>query len=395
MSFFARRAMAALSLIVLAACTSQPARSPSATSAPPSATGSATQSPSETATPTASSSATAPAAVVVAALGATVIAGASASAMTAIATQRPAAVGDTVGTDAHGLGEFRFSDGSLERLGKSTTVVLTELTPAGVQRTRTALTLGDTWHSVQKLTVPGAAYEVATPVGVAAVRGTRFAVSCTPKKCIITVLEGTVQFTPTGGAAIAVAPFQRLQVPGDKAARTVTGGELTADPWITDNLKRDNATTVVAGAPNPAFSGRYQLATKILTSTAGPNSGFNTTPHVWTAVAACASGPCAVVATSDSGRVFPFVYADGQWVDKQTVKLQCRVGGSRALIPNSFLNESFALVLHIDQIKGAVATRLSGIYADHASQCNSVPGYGAMDPAYDETVSFVLTRLPN
>lgn len=201
--------------------------------------------------------------VVVAALGAIVSAG-PAAALTAVQGERASAVGDTVRTDAAGLGELRFPDGSLARIGKNTQLVLVELTAAAVQRTRTSLSVGDTWHQVKDLTASDAVYEVATPVGVAAVRGTTFALSCSPTQCVLTVLEGEVTFTPKSGNPVDVPGPGSLTATaaGPGAPQSIAPQQLQADPWIAANIARGSADATAASTTGASTAASRSAASE-------------------------------------------------------------------------------------------------------------------------------------
>lgn len=183
--------------------------------------------------------------------------------LTAVEEQREVTSGDTVSTDPAGLAELRFADGSLARLARTESLVLTELTAAAVQRTRQKLTVGDTWHRVQDLTGEDAAYEIETPVGVAAVRGTTFTLVCDDApSCVLTVLEGTVEFTPLTGDAVELEAFQRLTFTNDGPdgePAPVSADTLREDPFTADNIQRDGLDELYDDAPEPvAVGGLYR-----------------------------------------------------------------------------------------------------------------------------------------
>ncbi len=156
-------------------------------------------------------------------------------------------MGDVVATDSAGRAQLDYPDGSLTRLGPDTTLTVDVLDSAEAQRTALSLDVGQSWHRVQKLVAEKAQYEVSTPVGVAAVKGTAFEVDCTAEPaCTITVIEGVVEFTATDGSVFEVDPYQRLVVPnpdgGDPVVTVAPVAVVQADDWISGNIDADEIT---------------------------------------------------------------------------------------------------------------------------------------------------------
>ncbi|WP_158437789.1 FecR family protein [Naasia lichenicola] len=171
-----------------------------------------------------------------------------------------AVAGDHVITDSAGLAELRYADDSLTRVGPGTDLTVLELSSSDAQRTAVSLEVGQTWHRVQKLVAEDARFEVETPVGVAAVHGTAFAVECTDAPaCEITVLDGEVEFTLTDGTSVTIGANQRTTIPnpggGDPVVEDVSAGEFS--DWASANLARDNGAssspTPTASTPGPTF----------------------------------------------------------------------------------------------------------------------------------------------
>src|SRR5690606_38528348 len=95
-------------------------------------------------------------------------------------------------------------------------LVVAELGTVETARVALRLEVGSTWHRVQRVVGEESRFEVETPVGVAAVRGTTFAVECTADAtCRFTVYEGELEVTPLGGEPIVLGPFERLHLPGE------------------------------------------------------------------------------------------------------------------------------------------------------------------------------------
>lgn len=151
--------------------------------------------------------------------------------------------GAVVRTDAAGFGQLDYADGSLARLGPDTTLTVVALADAADEvATELDLGAGRVWNRVRGVTESEGRYEVGTPVAVAGVRGTAFDVACDPAGCTFTVLEGIVDVTLPDGTTITLTAGQRLRIAADGTAGDVDDGGLApllADPWIADNLTRD------------------------------------------------------------------------------------------------------------------------------------------------------------
>jgi hypothetical protein len=89
--------------------------------------------------------------------------------------------GDTVKTDASGLAEIDYTDGSITRLGNSTVFTISKLTnEKGGRQTQGTLSVGETWNRAAKVSETGS-FEVKAGGTTAAVEGTAFVAKCVPK----------------------------------------------------------------------------------------------------------------------------------------------------------------------------------------------------------------------
>jgi hypothetical protein len=86
--------------------------------------------------------------------------------------------GDTIKTDATGLAEIDYTDGSLTRLANNTVYKLTVLTDEqGGRQTTGTLSVGQTWQRAAKQTETGH-FDVKAGGTTAAVEGTAFVAEC-------------------------------------------------------------------------------------------------------------------------------------------------------------------------------------------------------------------------
>jgi hypothetical protein len=179
------------------------------------------------------------------------------------------AQGDRVQTDASGLAEVAYFDGSWQRVENQTTLTLTELVDIeDGQVVRTGLDQGRAWQRVQKLTGDGDSFEVDTPVAVGSVRGTEFAIDCSPAPvaCTFSVVEGVVALALSSGSSVTLNAGDRLSVQQDTPPgepEHVGVDQLRQDPWIAKNLALD-----AAGPPAPP--GGASGGTGTLPTASGP-----------------------------------------------------------------------------------------------------------------------------
>ncbi|HUQ40215.1 MAG TPA: FecR domain-containing protein [Acidimicrobiales bacterium] len=148
-------------------------------------------------------------------------------------------------TDATGVGQFNFWDGSLTRIGPSTEYSLNVLSRNGGQRSvEGKLDIGKTWHNVKKVTTSGSRFEVRSSNAVAAVRGTKFAVVCLVRNvCTIAVAEGSVLVTGKNGDVVLVGSGQEVTV--DELGQLSPLRPISDDPWIETNVELDQVEAEV------------------------------------------------------------------------------------------------------------------------------------------------------
>ncbi|WP_158437793.1 FecR family protein [Naasia lichenicola] len=218
-----------------------------------------------------------------------------------------AVAGDVVATDANGRAQLDYQDGSLTRLGGSTSLIIGELSDASAQRTIVDLEVGQTWHRVEKLVAEDAAFEVSTPVGVAAVHGTAFSVTCTADEvCTVQVIEGEVDFTRTNGTTVTVGAFQGLTLPSADgaalAAVPLTDAELS-EPWLSDNAASDGVS-LDKPDPGDALIGEWNVT--VVTDEGALSTTLRDLPDPVTVSVLSCEPTCIVQVGSDSSLALQF-----------------------------------------------------------------------------------------
>ena len=192
----------------------------------------------------------------------------SSTAFTDVSSPIDVATGSVIRTGERGLAEISYGDGSLTRLGPSTTygLMTLELGPRG-REVVGRLGVGQSFHRVTKATGSRSRFEVHTSKAIAAVRGTAFSVQCPiVDRCEVAVTEGVVAVTTPDGKTVEVTSGQRVAIGDDGDL-----GELEAapptDPWLTQNQAPEqdpSAPTTpetVVPTPGPAATANGSTST--------------------------------------------------------------------------------------------------------------------------------------
>jgi ethanolamine utilization protein EutQ (cupin superfamily) len=239
-------------------------------------------------------------------------------------------LGDTVSTDEAGRAQLDYPDGSLTRIGPSTRFTVVELPDGDTATTVTELDVGETWHRVEELTGDDASYEVETPVGTAAVRGTAFSLTCTVDEvCTLIVIEGTVEFE-IDGEVIVVEAFQRLVVPdpagGTPVPTAFPTDAMAEDDWLVENAETDGPFDDQDAVEAAGVSGEWSFV-RTLISEEHPNlvtgSPGDVENFTWTIEQPDCSGPCSWHVVSTSGNEFDYVLENGVLTRSESDLVDC------------------------------------------------------------------------
>lgn len=169
------------------------------------------------------------------------------------------ALGKMIETDAQGIANIYFPDGSVLRLDTNTKIVLDEarLNPEDQELiARIFLSSGRVWSKVLALLTPSSLWEVKTSNAVATVRGTAFGVSTLDGKTSIIGAERTVavraidpETRKTIGKEVVVAPdklveilqkdIALIQIGKKELAVEKASEKILADPWIKNAKEED------------------------------------------------------------------------------------------------------------------------------------------------------------
>jgi hypothetical protein len=159
----------------------------------------------------------------------------------------PIQQGRTIKTDASGAAEITYFDGSVTRLGASTTYTVTQLAKRdGSRQIVGRLEVGDSWHKVARATGSGSRFDVRTTNAVAAVRGTAFAVFTHPDgTSSLVVVDGVVLTTGKDGQAKPVKAGQAVTVAADGTVSAPREPTAEENAFAAGNAKQDGLDATV------------------------------------------------------------------------------------------------------------------------------------------------------
>jgi hypothetical protein len=161
--------------------------------------------------------------------------------------------GQVLSTDATGLAQVSYPDGSLTRLDSDTIFKVLALTAnSGSRQTLGSVSSGKVWNKVNKLSRSGS-FEVEAGGTTAAVRGTSFAIECSSgSDCnIISVIHTIVVTSSSTGQTATLPPTYEVNAAQGVLGSTVqlTDAQLAADAWIQSNLRKDGDKPFTAPPP--------------------------------------------------------------------------------------------------------------------------------------------------
>ncbi|MBI4770613.1 MAG: FecR domain-containing protein [Chloroflexi bacterium] len=168
--------------------------------------------------------------------------------------------GGGVKTGEEARARLNISDGTIIRLAASTVFSLTELSPEPKNAvTRLQLGAGKMWLSVSKALGLGS-FEVDTPVGVAAVRGSLMSTEFFPSdgRMIVTCLEGQCRLTgKTGSGKFAdLTAGQQTGIPGygKDPGGIITINSVQLGDWANEFPEAHSLVVTITPGPPPTMT---------------------------------------------------------------------------------------------------------------------------------------------
>ncbi len=151
-------------------------------------------------------------------------------------------------TDVTGLGEFRYADGSVMRVGPDSNYSLTRARSEGSKRDiASRLVKGKSWHRVTPGFGESSDYQITVLGATGEVIGTSFSVVCPAETdCFYTVVKGRMKVEDAAKRTADLKAGDQVEVKFGRLdpVKHLTDEELAADAWITQNLTLDGDSTL-------------------------------------------------------------------------------------------------------------------------------------------------------
>jgi hypothetical protein len=315
-------------------------------------------------------------------------------------------IGDTVQTDATGLAEITFKDGSLTRLDHDTIFTLDKLVnTTGKRQVEGTVSAGQTWNRVKKLSEKESFQQkgigaTAVVAGTAFVTkcslpsGTAFAVVKTKKqlkrlqkasKCDFTLVDGKLILNSLG-KSVGVNRGQSASV--DAAGNA--GNAVTVPPdvfynnqWILTNLRLDSQAGIdeARGTPtqddlnHASIQGSWTI-TLTVTSTTGfrdlTTGGTKTRTYTFSG----SNGAVTLTAqTADGSQTIPLTYADGVYTGTADLGLQnCELDNGTVAVANGIRNNQTVSISVTSAVPDAGRWKASGLGGTITETADQVAG---------------------
>jgi FecR protein len=319
-------------------------------------------------------------------------------------------IGDTIQTDASGLAEIKFKDGSLTRLDHDTIFTLDKIVnTTGKRQVESTVSTGQTWNRVQKLS-GSEKFEQNGNGATAAVIGTAFVTKCSlpsgtafkavktkkqlkrlkrSSKCDFTLVDGKLTLVSLG-KTVGVNRGQSASVDatgnaGD--AITVPPDQFYNNEWITTNLALDTQAGIaeVGGTPTAEdlnfarIEGAWTV-TLTVTGTTGfrdlAGGSAKTRTYTFT------SGPGGLTLTRETAngtRTIPLAFSNGVYSgDDPDLGFQnCELDNGTVSVPNGIKNSGTVSVRASNATAENgwwKATALQGTVTENADQVAGAAG---------------------
>jgi hypothetical protein len=171
---------------------------------------------------------------------------------------------DSLRSGPTGRAHVTLKDGSQLNLGSDSSLRVVRH-DAAQQQTSLDLLVGRMRGRITKLNKPGAKFEVHTPVGIAGLVGTDFALLVNDDGTDLVVFEGTVKFTTLAGQAITVNAGNFLHI----AKSGIVEGprpSTTQEAQTAQNQTDVTVAPATAGGPSgPAVAGTRSIVPLVIT----------------------------------------------------------------------------------------------------------------------------------
>lgn len=344
-------------------------------------------------------------------------------------TDQKVAVGDTVQTDATGLAQITFKDGTLTRLDHNTVFTLDDLSnKTGARSVEGTVSAGQTWNRVQKLS-ESETFKQKGNGATAAVLGTAFLTKCTlapgtafnvvktkkalkklqkASRCDFTLVDGKLTLTSLG-KAVGLTRGQSVLVDAAGAAGnalTVPPDILFTNPWITSNLELDAKQGVSEATGTPTaddlkqsrIEGSWPVVLQVTGTTGFRDlTGGTTRNRTYVFTGSCSGGTCSVTLTAQTAnadRTIPLSYADGVYTgtDADLGIQNCLLDDGTVAVPNGLKNSNTISFTPASAVPLNGLWRATGIAGTVTETATQVAGSAGQCKAGSATFSLNASR---
>ena len=337
-------------------------------------------------------------------------------------TDQKVGIGDTIQTDASGLVQIAFKDGSLTRLDHDTIFTLDKLVnTTGKRQVEGTVSAGQTWNRVQKLS-ESESFQQKGNGATAVVAGTAFVTKCSlptgtaftavktkkqlkklqkSSKCDFTLVDGKLTLNSLGKSV----PVDRGQSASVDAAGNA-GNAVTVPPdifynnqWILTNLDLDDKAGIaeVKGAAtaedlkHAVLTGAPWTVTLTVTSTTGFRDLTNGSTKTRTYTFASGAGGVTLTAQTANGSVvIPLTYADGVYSGNADLGLQnCELDNGSVSVANGIRTSQTVSLSATSAAPAAGLWRANGLNGTVTENADQVAG--AAGQCRTGSATFALT----
>ena len=350
-----------------------------------------------------------------------------ASGFTQAKTNTKVKTGDTVQTDATGLAEIGYPDGSLTRLDHDTVFTLEKLVnTTGTRQVQGTVSAGQTWNRVQKLSESDT-FEQKGNGATAAVLGTSFVTKCTlptgtafkvvktkkalrklkkASSCDFTLVDGKLKLSAQN-KVLGVTRGQSVNVngSGDAAdAVTVPPDILFTNTWILANLAADAKAGKAEATGQPTTEDLKQARIEgswPVTLTLTQNTAFRNIQsplsRTYTFTGSCSTSPCTVTLSAETAngtRVIPLSFADGVYTgtDPELGTQNCVLDDGTVSVANGLKNSSTITFSPTSAVPDNGLWRATGIAGTATETATQVAGAANQCQAGTATFSLIASR---
>jgi len=322
-------------------------------------------------------------------------------------TDEKIAIGDTIQTDASGLAQVKYNDGSITRLDHGTVFTVDKLVnKTGQRQIEGTVSAGQTWNRVQKLSESDTFTQKGNGAS-AIVGGTAFVTKCSlpsgvaftvvktkkqlkklqkASKCDFTLVDGKLTLSALGKSVLMTrGQLTSVDATGNAGnAVTLPPDQLYNNQWISNNLNLDSQAGIaeVQGTPT-ADDLKYAIITGdpwsvslTVDSTTGFRDLANGSVKNRTYTFSGGGGAVTLTAQTANGSVtIPLTYANGVYTGNADLGLQnCELDNGTVAVANGIRNTQTVSINVTNAVPNQGLWRASGLGGTVTENADQVAG---------------------